>query len=89
MSLFTASMLGLVLARTSSSCSCSGSWSACRSYLLIGFWFYKDSARRAAKKAFLVTRLGDLGFLLAILLIWTETGTFDIAEIQELAIAGR
>ncbi|MCH8993901.1 MAG: NADH-quinone oxidoreductase subunit L, partial [Chloroflexi bacterium] len=39
-------------------------------------------------KAFLVTRLGDLGLLLAIILIWTKTGTFDIAEIQELAVAG-
>ena len=39
-------------------------------------------------KAFVVTRFGDLGLLIAIILIWTKTGTFDIAEIQHLAIAG-
>ena len=40
------------------------------SYLLIGFWFTKPSAAAAARKAFLVTRLGDLGFILGIILIW-------------------
>src|SRR5947209_8570071 len=44
------------------------------SYLLIGFWFTKPTAADAAKKAFLVTRLGDLGFLLGIILLWI---TFD------------
>jgi NADH-quinone oxidoreductase subunit L len=58
------------------------------SYLLIGFWFDRPAAAAAAKKAFLVTRLGDLGFLGAILLIYAHTGTFDIAEIQQLALAG-
>src|SRR3972149_5580373 len=57
-------------------------------YLLIGFWSPRPAAAAAAKKAFLVTRLGDLGFLLAILLIFAQGGTFDIAAIQELAIAG-
>src|SRR2546430_7069801 len=55
------------------------------SYLLIGFWFHKPSAAAAAKKAFIVTRIGDLGLLAALLLIWTRTGTFDIAEIQHIA----
>src|SRR2546425_1140948 len=40
------------------------------SYLLIGFWFTKPSAAAAARKAFLVTRLGDVGFLLGIFLLW-------------------
>lgn len=44
------------------------------SYLLIGFWFAKPSAAAAARKAFLVTRIGDLGLILGILLIWV---TFD------------
>ena len=88
MSLFTASMLGLVLASNILQLFVFWELVGLCSYLLIGFWFYKDSARRAAKKAFLVTRLGDLGFLIAILLIWSETGTLDIGEIQELAIAG-
>jgi NADH-quinone oxidoreductase subunit L len=58
------------------------------SYLLIGFWFHKPSAADAAKKAFIVTRLGDFGFLAAILALYANTGTFDIAELHELAIAG-
>lgn len=44
------------------------------SYLLIGFWFTKPSAAAAARKAFLVTRLGDLGMLLGILLLWSRFG---------------
>jgi NADH-quinone oxidoreductase subunit L len=44
------------------------------SYLLIGFWFTKPSAAAAARKAFLVTRLGDVGMLLGILLLWWGSG---------------
>jgi NADH-quinone oxidoreductase subunit L len=44
------------------------------SYLLIGFWFTKPSAADAARKAFLVTRLGDAGFMLGILLLWASFG---------------
>ena len=49
---------------TSSSCSCSGSWSGSSSYLLIGFWYHRPAAAAAAKKAFIVTRIGDFGFML-------------------------
>jgi NADH-quinone oxidoreductase subunit L len=88
MSLFTASMLGLVLASNIIQLFVFWELVGLCSYLLIGFWFYKDSARKAATKAFLVTRVGDLGFLIAILIIFSETGALGIAEIQELAIAG-
>jgi len=88
MSLFTASMLGLVLASNILQLFVFWELVGLCSYLLIGFWFYKDSARRAATKAFLVTRLGDLGFLIAILIIWTETGELGIGEIHELAVGG-
>jgi NADH-quinone oxidoreductase subunit L len=44
------------------------------SFLLIGFWFTKPSAAAAARKAFLVTRIGDMGFLLGIILLWTRFG---------------
>ncbi len=44
------------------------------SYLLIGFWFTKPSAAAAARKAFLVTRIGDLGFILGIILLWAGLG---------------
>ncbi|MFN0198021.1 MAG: NADH-quinone oxidoreductase subunit L, partial [Planctomycetaceae bacterium] len=47
------------------------------SYLLIGFWFSRPSAAAAAKKAFVVNRIGDFGFLLGIFLIWTTFGTLD------------
>jgi NADH-quinone oxidoreductase subunit L len=88
MSLFTASMLGLVLSSSILQMFVFWELVGLCSYLLIGFWFYKDSARRAATKAFLVTRIGDLGFLIAILIIWTETGTLNIAEIHDAALAG-
>lgn len=51
------------------------------SYLLIGFWFQKPSAAAAARKAFLVNRIGDCGFLLGILLIWTTFGTLDYDQV--------
>lgn len=47
------------------------------SYLLIGFWFEKPSAAAAAKKAFVVNRIGDFGFILGILFIWQTFGTLD------------
>jgi NADH-quinone oxidoreductase subunit L len=88
MSLFTASMLGLVIASSVLQLFVFWELVGLCSYLLIGFWFYKDSARRAATKAFLVTRIGDLGFMIALLIVFTETGTLDIVEIQDLAVAG-
>ncbi|MFB3052473.1 MAG: proton-conducting transporter membrane subunit, partial [Dehalococcoidia bacterium] len=88
MSLFTGSMLGLVLASNILQLFVFWELVGLCSYLLIGFWFYRDSARRAATKAFLVTRIGDLGFLIAILLIWSETGQLQIPAIQELAVMG-
>ena len=47
------------------------------SYLLIGFWFQKTSAADAGKKAFIVNRIGDVGFVLGVLLVWTAVGTID------------
>lgn len=47
------------------------------SYLLIGFWFRKPSAAAAAKKAFVVNRIGDFGFILGVFLVWTTFGTLD------------
>jgi NADH-quinone oxidoreductase subunit L len=50
------------------------------SYLLIGFWYEKPSASAAAKKAFLVNRIGDFGFALGIFLIWSVYGTLDFHD---------
>jgi len=88
MSLFTASMLGLVLADNLLFVYVFWEMVGLCSYLLIGFWFHRPSAANAAKKAFIVTRLGDFGFLAAILLLYFNTGTFDIAELHSLAITG-
>jgi NADH-quinone oxidoreductase subunit L len=88
MSLFTASMLGLILMNSLLMVYVFWEMVGVSSFLLIGFWFDRPAASAAAKKAFLVTRLGDIGFLLAIILVYSETGTFDIHGIQELAIAG-
>jgi NADH-quinone oxidoreductase subunit L len=52
------------------------------SYLLIGFWFHKKSAADAGKKAFIVNRIGDFGFLLGIMLTFWTFGTLNIREIS-------
>jgi NADH-quinone oxidoreductase subunit L len=53
------------------------------SYLLIGFWYRKRSAALAAKKAFIVNRVGDVGFALGIMLIFVSLGTLNIREVIE------
>ncbi|THF73143.1 NADH-quinone oxidoreductase subunit L [Cohnella fermenti] len=68
--LFTASMLGLVLADNLLTLYVCWELVGVCSFLLIGFWFRKPEARAAAKKAFVVTRIGDLGLLIAILLLY-------------------
>ena len=88
MSLFTASMLGLVLADNLVFLFVFWEMVGLCSYLLIGFWFHKPAARNAATKAFVVTRLGDFGFLAAILVLFFNTGTLDITELHGLAVAG-
>jgi len=85
MSLFTAAMLGLLMVDSILIVYVFWELVGLGSYLLIGFWFQKKSAGDAAKKAFLTTRLGDVGFLLAILLIWTKTNTFNIPLLQTMA----
>ncbi|PYM21344.1 MAG: NADH-quinone oxidoreductase subunit L [Candidatus Rokuibacteriota bacterium] len=51
------------------------------SYLLIGFWYTRDSAANAGKKAFIVNRVGDFGFGLGVMWLWTELGTLDYAAV--------
>ena len=51
------------------------------SYLLIGFWFQRPNAAAAARKAFVVNRVGDFGFIMGIFLIWKTFGTVDFAEV--------
>jgi NADH-quinone oxidoreductase subunit L len=89
MSLFTAAMLGLVMVDSILMVYVFWELVGLGSYLLIGFWFQKKSAGDAAKKAFLTTRLGDVGFAIGVLLIFTKANTFNIPLIQELAQTGR
>jgi len=88
MALFTTSMLGLVLADNLFMLFIFWELVGLSSYLLIGFWFHKPSAAAAAKKAFIVTRIGDLGLLAALILIWNEAGTFQVDLIQAMALQG-
>ncbi len=55
------------------------------SYLLIGFWFTKKSASDAGKKAFIVNRIGDFGFLLGVFAVWSRFGSLDFQEVARLA----
>ena len=55
------------------------------SYLLIGFWFGNDSYNYAAKKAFVMNRIGDLGFLLAVFWLLQKLGTATYSEVFDLA----
>ena len=84
-SLFTASMLTLVLADNLLVLYVAWELVGLCSYLLIGFWYERRSAAEAAKKAFITTRLGDVGLLIGILLLVVEFGTFDISTILEHA----
>jgi NADH-quinone oxidoreductase subunit L len=77
LSLFTFSMLGLVIATNIFQMYVFWELVGVSSYLLIGFYFKKPSAVAASKKAFIVTRFADLGFLIGILIISFYTGTFD------------
>jgi len=88
MSLFTMSMLGLVMASNLLLVYVFWEGVGLGSYLLIGFWFHRPSAAAAAKKAFIVTRFGDFGFLMGILILYFTYGTFNIAELNQMAVAG-
>lgn len=82
LSLFTFSMLGIVLSNNFIQMFIFWELVGVSSYLLIGFWFEKPSAGDAAKKAFIVNRLGDFGFLLGILMVWSRHGTLNFHELQ-------
>lgn len=77
LSLFSFSMLGLVVATNLFQMYIFWELVGVSSYLLIGFYYSKPSAVAAAKKAFIVTRFADLGFLLGILFLSYDTGTFS------------
>ncbi len=75
LSLFAAAMLGLLVANSLLLLFICWELVGLASYLLIGFWFHKPSAAAAAKKAFITTRIGDLGLLLGMLWLYNSTGS--------------
>lgn len=75
---FTSAMSALVIADSLLGLFMAWELVGACSYLLIGFWFRKPPAARAAMKAFLVTRVGDVGLLLALALLWQATGTLEL-----------
>jgi NADH-quinone oxidoreductase subunit L len=88
MSLFAAAMLTLVLADNFLLLYFVWEIVGICSYLLIGHYHERRSAAEAAKKAFITTRIGDLGFLIGIILLWRSVGTFNISETFRAASAG-
>ena len=83
LNLFMFSMLLLVLADNFLVVFAGWELVGLSSYLLIGFWYKRPSAALAAKKAFIVNRVGDVGFALGIMAIWTNTGTLNIRQSLE------
>jgi len=88
MNLFTFAMLILVLGANLAVMFIGWEGVGLCSYLLIGFWFTKDSAANAGKKAFITNRIGDLGFLLGIGLLVFYLGTVDTAQITTAVESG-
>jgi NADH-quinone oxidoreductase subunit L len=82
LSLFTFSMLGIVLATNFIQMFIAWELVGVSSYLLIGFWYERASAADAAKKAFITNRLGDFGFMLGILVVWVSLGSLNFGELQ-------
>jgi NADH-quinone oxidoreductase subunit L len=79
LNLFAGSMLILVLANNFLLMFLGWEGVGLCSYLLIGFWFDREAAASAAKKAFIVNRIGDVGFMIAIFLVFSTFGTVQIA----------
>src|SRR4030095_16471065 len=83
LSLFTFSMLGIVLSSNFVQMFVFWELVGVSSYLLIGFWYERSSAADACKKAFLTNRIGDFGFLLGIIVVWATLGSLNFAELEQ------
>jgi NADH-quinone oxidoreductase subunit L len=83
-SLFAFSMMGVALAPNLLQLFIFWELVGLCSYLLIGFWYRKPEAARAAVKAFWTTKAGDVGLLIGIVLLWQQSGTFDLTELREM-----
>src|SRR5499426_3144137 len=88
-SLFAFSTMGLVLAPNLLQLFICWELVGLCSYLLIGYWYQRPEAARAAVKAFWITKAGDVGLLVGIVLLWYRSGTFDFLELYDLVRAGQ
>lgn len=93
LSLFASAMLGLVVSNSLLLLFACWELMGVASYLLIGFWYYKPEAAAAAQKAFIVTRIGDLGLFLGMIWLYQHTGTLLFYDegngcLEATAIAG-
>ena len=86
MSLFCFSMLGLVLSGNIFMTFVFWELVGICSYLLIGFYIERHSASTAANKAFIVNRIGDFGFIIGLMIIWTSFGTFRFGDYQPAGV---
>jgi NADH-quinone oxidoreductase subunit L len=87
LSLFCFSMLNLVLADNLFQVFLSWELVGVCSYLLVGFYFERKSASNAANKAFITNRVGDAGFIIGLLILWTYVGTFNFQDIFHMVRA--
>ncbi|SMO67126.1 NADH-quinone oxidoreductase subunit L [Melghirimyces algeriensis] len=88
LSLFTFSMLGLVLSPNLLQLYIFWELVGVCSFLLIGYWYFKPEAKRAAQKAFIVTRIGDVGLLIAVILTLLYVGNLELTTIFASLDAG-
>jgi NADH-quinone oxidoreductase subunit L len=84
-SLFAFSMIGLALSPNFLQLFMCWELVGLCSYLLIGYWYQRPSAARAAVKAFWITKAGDVGLLIGIVMLWRLTGTFDFEQLRMMA----
>ncbi|NGQ95573.1 NADH-quinone oxidoreductase subunit L [Brevibacillus sp. SYP-B805] len=89
LSLFTFSMLGLVISPNLLQVYIFWELVGVCSFLLVGYYYFKPEAKAAAKKAFIVTRIGDVGLFIGIALLFWGTGSFDYADIFNAIALGR
>ena len=87
LSFFVFSMLGIVLSGNFLMMFIFWELVGVSSYLLIGYWYERPGAADAGKKAFIVNRLGDFGFLLGILMLWGITGEVDFVRVKNQLVA--
>lgn len=81
LSLFCFAMLGLTISKNLFMMYIFWELVGFASYLLIGFWFTREAAVQANKKAFIINRIGDLGFLIGIALVFSTLGTLDLVDL--------